>query len=80
MDQNIVLEQEELILYHYLLQIPLDQEHINQKKIIQQNYPNNQNILLQNLQKCHNKNMQTKIKHFIFSNKFDNVLRKSVGD
>lgn len=80
MDLNIVLEQEELILYHYLLQIQLDQGHINQKKIIQQNYPNNQNILLQNLQKCHNKNMQTKIKHIIFSNKFDNVLRKSVGD
>lgn len=80
MDPNIVLEQEELILYHYLLQIQLDQEHINQRKIIQQNYPNNQNILLQNLQKCHNKNMQTKIKHIIFSNKFENVLRKSVGD
>lgn len=80
MDLNIVLVQEELILYHYLLQIQLDQEHINQKKILQQNYQNNQNILLPNLQKCHNKNMQTKIKHIIFSNKFDNVLRKSVGD
>lgn len=80
MDLNIVLEQEELILYHYLLQIQLDQEHINQKKIIQQNYQNNQNILLQNLQKCQNKNIQTKIKHIIFSNVFDNVLRKSVGD